>query len=706
MSKVIEDKCNICGEKTLFTISDDATLLREAACSNCKTSIRTSDLIGVLKELIDNKASEDIQILNLCSQGKVHELYGQLPGYHCGEFFDNVSSGDYHDGVMCVDLQNIPFEDNYFDIVVTEDVLEHVFDINKALKEINRVLKMGGKHIFTVPLHENIVTMSRKNDPLVVMHGDPLRSEGAKVITDFGRDIVSFVDRFGMKTEMHKLHIFHAPNETSYIDDEADFYRENWKKMLEVFRYNSIVFSSEKIVDYSRTRGELENGKQVDADLQFTGERFVPGISGKNINGEHYQRYHAVLNLVKGKKVLDAACGAGYGSALMSAVAAEVTGIDISAEAVAYAKKHYAAAENLDCIEASVAELPFPDKSFDVIVSFETIEHVDEEIQNRFIKEIKRCLKEDGVLVMSSPDKRTYSDIPHFNNEFHVKEFYFDEFDEFLKKEFKYINYYTQGEHTVTAEFLRPYKCDIKSVNISDNIRFNKDKDLYYIAVCSNREIDANKENISSIYGFEQIPTVFFFTDNEYTAEKMVTPVQFIHEETYFARFDLRNIKTEGRLRFDPLEKSCCEIEFLSVNTDAVDYRIVPINAVVSTGNKYAFIDTDPITEMLGDFSNATFLEFRYKLRILPIEEVSKLALDCIAGLKNCINAKEQMLAQANLACQEKDNQILERDKQIFEKDTQIHGMENEIRAIKSTRGYRLLENARKIRNRFVDNDV
>lgn len=121
-------------------------------------------------------------ILNLCSQGKGHELYRHLSGYQCGEYFDGVASGDYLDGVMCIDLQDIPFEDNYFDFIITEDVLEHVWDITRALKEINHVLKSGGKYIFTVPVHENIVTMSRKNNPLEVFHGDPLHPEGQRFL--------------------------------------------------------------------------------------------------------------------------------------------------------------------------------------------------------------------------------------------------------------------------------------------------------------------------------------------------------------------------------------------------------------------------------------------------------------------------------------------------------------------------------------------
>ena len=106
--------------------------------------------------------------------------------------------------------------------------------------------------------------------------------------------------------------------------------------MPAVFRYNSIVLISEKVVDCKMNEMTQKLDKE-ECTLPFTGERFVPDMSEKYIVAEHYQRYNAVLNIVKGKKVLDAACGAGYGTALMASVAEEVTGIDISSEAISYA---------------------------------------------------------------------------------------------------------------------------------------------------------------------------------------------------------------------------------------------------------------------------------------------------------------------------------------------------------------------------------
>lgn len=229
--------------------------------------------------------------------------------------------------------------------------------------------------------------------------------------------------------------------------------------------------------------------------MEFTGERYVPEL---NIDSEitiyHLQRYLSALDFCKGKIVLDAACGEGYGSNMISDVAKHTTGIDISENAIANAKEKYKK-DNLKYIQASIEQLPLEDNSVDVIVSFETIEHVTSELQDKFLKEISRVLKPDGVLIMSSPDKKNYSDIPQFSNEYHVKEFYHDEFCDFLKREFQYIDLYYQG--TYCNSYIYNEQTDIAKINKSLYLR-NPDESRaeYIIAVCGNREIENKIDNI------------------------------------------------------------------------------------------------------------------------------------------------------------------------------------------------------------------
>lgn len=175
--------------------------------------------------------------------------------------------------------------------------------------------------------------------------------------------------------------------------------------------------------------------------MEVTGERFMPDYPG-DWSPEHYHRYFLARELVEGKRVLDIASGEGYGSAILAQLAKHVTGVDISQEAVDAARDKYQK-NNLDYVCGSVTAIPLPDHSVDMVVSFETIEHLTE--QTEMLAEIRRVLIPEGILVISSPDKLTYSDIPGYHNEFHVKELYEDEFVALLQGFFPQIRLYRQN---------------------------------------------------------------------------------------------------------------------------------------------------------------------------------------------------------------------------------------------------------------------
>jgi GT2 family glycosyltransferase/SAM-dependent methyltransferase len=174
--------------------------------------------------------------------------------------------------------------------------------------------------------------------------------------------------------------------------------------------------------------------------LSWTGERFIPGVKG-DIEVEHLHRYHAAAELVGGLRVLDIACGEGYGSSILAQRAASVVGIDISADAVAHAQAHYVR-ENLRFAVGSCVQIPIDDASVDAIVSFETIEHVAE--QEDTLREFARVLRPGGWLCISCPDRLEYSDLPHFSNQYHVRELYANEFRDLLQRHFTQVTMYGQ----------------------------------------------------------------------------------------------------------------------------------------------------------------------------------------------------------------------------------------------------------------------
>ena len=223
--------------------------------------------------------------------------------------------------------------------------------------------------------------------------------------------------------------------------------------------------------------------------MEVTGERFIPEHQG-DWSPEHYHRYFLARSLVKGKRVLDIASGEGYGSSILAQQAAHVTGVDISEEAVEAAKIKYRR-NNLDYLCGSVTAIPLPDQSVDIVVSFETIEHLHE--QDEMLAEIRRVLTCDGVLVISSPDKRTYSDIPGYHNEFHVRELYEDEFVNLLGRYFAHSRLYRQnleyGSIISSEEESRFVFVEQEGNDFSAHAGLPQGK--YIIAVAGNGEIPA-----------------------------------------------------------------------------------------------------------------------------------------------------------------------------------------------------------------------
>jgi len=154
------------------------------------------------------------------------------------------------------------------------------------------------------------------------------------------------------------------------------------------------------------------------AALVFTGERFTPESRGA-IWYEHWHRYCVVADLARGRRVLDAACGEGYGSALIAREAVQVVGVDVGTDAIAHAKSRYSM-PNLSYVQGSVTALPLPPSSIDLVVSFETIEHLAE--QREMLAEFRRVLTPAGVLILSSPNRPVYNETGDVANAFHVRE--------------------------------------------------------------------------------------------------------------------------------------------------------------------------------------------------------------------------------------------------------------------------------------------
>ncbi|HEY6345488.1 MAG TPA: methyltransferase domain-containing protein [Bryobacteraceae bacterium] len=160
---------------------------------------------------------------------------------------------------------------------------------------------------------------------------------------------------------------------------------------------------------------------------EFTGERVIPGQVDQDLWAEHIARYAFAARFAKGKRVLDAGCGTGYGAENLARAGARVVAVDIAAAWPAASGQGPAYCRASYC-QASVEAMPFRDASFDLVAAFEVIEHLRD--WRAFLLEARRVLAPHGLLLVSTPNRVYYAESRELEgpNPYHVHEFDFEEF--------------------------------------------------------------------------------------------------------------------------------------------------------------------------------------------------------------------------------------------------------------------------------------
>ncbi|PID52806.1 MAG: hypothetical protein CR972_00110 [Candidatus Moraniibacteriota bacterium] len=221
--------------------------------------------------------------------------------------------------------------------------------------------------------------------------------------------------------------------------------------------------------------------------MKFTGERMIPEHNIKDkIYLEHVNRYVFASQFVKDKNVLDIACGSGYGSQILhDAGAKSVCGVDISQETIAYCQEKY---PEITFAHGSVDAIPLEDYSVDVIVSFETLEHVDVCVQEKFMQEVNRVLRTDGILILSTPNALVYKE----ENDFHVKELTPKELDILLKK--NHLQYTLFFQESIDSNYILSeeeiHNSSVQSLltTFANNEKRKAWDDRFLIVVCSKKD--------------------------------------------------------------------------------------------------------------------------------------------------------------------------------------------------------------------------
>ena len=205
--------CVIC-EKEVEFVENNAWLRDYYTCNICKSIPRNRAIIVALNTLFP--VWKTLNIHESSPGGASSDYFKRnCINYTESQFFKDMKYGLYKNGVRCENLECMTFDDETFDIFVTQDVFEHVLNPAKAFYEISRVLKQGGIHIFTMPWYsdnkETIQRVREESGDIVylqepVYHGNPIDKDGSIVTYDWGLDFIDYVYKHSKMTTMVYLY--------------------------------------------------------------------------------------------------------------------------------------------------------------------------------------------------------------------------------------------------------------------------------------------------------------------------------------------------------------------------------------------------------------------------------------------------------------------------------------------------------------------
>jgi SAM-dependent methyltransferase len=299
----------------------------------------------------------------------------------------------------------------------------------------------------------------------------------------------------------------------------------------------------------------------VTGKLESTGERYLPFsnpiIYDLEIHYEHLHRYYFASRFVRGKEVLDLGCGEGYGSNILSKYAKYVIGIDYDKKIINHASRKYRK-RNLKFIQALATNISdLNGKKFDVIVCFETIEHLED--HDILLSEIRNVLKNTGILIISTPDKRVYGKRARAkrqpSNIYHKKELSCDEFAYLLRNKFKHVSFF--GQNVYSGSQIWPLAntstniCNEYIVKRKENefsLANSKEKEpIYLIAIVSNRRLDKSQLFLKS-----------YLTDSSNTIEKRIS---FLEKQNMEQNLIIKRVESHFGYRIYKMLRNILQIK-------------------------------------------------------------------------------------------------------------------------------------------------
>jgi len=210
--------CPICLQSTKFSATD--SWFRDSLrCETCNGGSipRERALMLTIRQLLPAYAQLSIHESSPTPRGVSRLLAAQAPAYLPTHYFPNVVPGNSSFGIRCENLEQQTFPDSCFDLVVTQDVMEHVFHPDKAYQEIYRTLRPGGYYIHTTPIHKNVVESQQRarleEDGTITYlapaeyHGNPINEQGSLVTYCYGYDLADLIAKWTwFDVEVRRFH--------------------------------------------------------------------------------------------------------------------------------------------------------------------------------------------------------------------------------------------------------------------------------------------------------------------------------------------------------------------------------------------------------------------------------------------------------------------------------------------------------------------
>lgn len=371
---------------------------------------------------------------------------------------------------------------------------------------------------------------------------------------------------------------------------------------------------------------------------EFTGERVIPGEVDPNLWNEHFARYAYAAQFAAGCRVADLGCGTGYGTAELSRTSTLVVGVDISREAIAYARQQY---PDSCFLVGSVEQVPLASAKFDLLTAFEVVEHLEHWPQ--LLAEARRLLTAQGLFLVSTPNKSYYAESRREQgpNPFHVHEFEYEEFTTALQAVFPYTSILLEN-HAEGVAITNPSLVNSWTVHSSPSEQSDlANRTHFYLAVCS-------ASPLPELPSFVYLPTTAnLLQQREHHIDKLAGEIQ--KKDAWMAEYRAERAKflAEHQEMIDLFQRQQSDMEQQARWTQQVNADLAAAQARIAQLQD----------EMAADQQAALAMARGYEAKITNLEEESQRVSAWAESLKAEFSQYQDLLqsktVELEAKCQE-----------------------------------------------------